>query len=621
MNIITLDAETFYDSKDYTLRKMTTEAYVRDPRFEALGFGVREGERTRWLCGADRPLAFELEHLCDWSKTAVLCHHAHFDGLILSHHYGIRPAFWLDTLSMARLLVGNHLRHGLEQLAQHFQLPAKNVPYNLFNGKHWNEIPAHDQQAIAAGCMHDVDLTWEIFNRLLPAMPKEELALIDQTVRMFTEPCLIGNTEKLGNVWMEEEREKAAALAALDVSGAELRSNESFAALLWEEGIEPGVKLNDKGEEIHAFAKTDTFMRDLQENGTPRVQALVAARLGERSNIIQSRAGRLGWMSTRGSMCVYLSYCAAHTTRFGGGDKTNFQNFPRDSELGEAIEAPPGHVCVVRDASQIECRILNMVAGQHDVVERFKNKEDPYIAIASQFYGFAVTKANEKERGTGKQLELSCGYGAGADTIKATAAKGTYGPPVQITLDDAVRARDLYRRTHPAVTELWSEAGHVLKLLMNGAETTWRGVMGIRDHCIYLPNGAPLIYDTLEWHTPSENELEYALETGKDWQASKGWRLKTRDGWVKMYGAKLVENVVQALARVHTTQAWLRCAAAGIHIVSMEHDKLIAVCREDEAQHVYDCMGVEMARVPDWLPGIPLDSEGFISRTFKKERA
>jgi DNA polymerase len=80
----------------------------------------------------------------------------------------------------------------------------------------------------------------------------------------------------------------------------------------------------------------------------------------------------------------------------------------------------------------------------------------------------------------------------------------------------------------------------------------------------------------------------------------------------------LVHNCIQALARLHVTQAWLRCAQAGIRVVSMEHDKLIAVVRETEAQAACDFMGQELARAPSWLPDIPLDSDGYISRTFAK---
>lgn len=442
------------------------------------------------------------------------------------------------------------------------------------------------------------------------SFPMEELMLIDATIRMFTEPKLIGNTELLGKIWRDEQARKSALLAELGVTGEDLRSNETFAALLRQEGVEPEFKpgkADKEGKErnIYAFAKTDDFMRELVDHEDERIATLAEARLSEKSNLTQTRSERLGWCSTRGAMPVYLNYCGAHTTRWSGGDKVNWQNFTRGSPIAKAIEAPPGHAVVVNDASQIECRILNEVAGQTDVIERFRRHEDPYIAIASQFYGFAVTKANEKERGTGKQLELSCGYGCGGPTIVKTAKKGTYGPPVYLSDEEGVRARDTYRLSHAAVVGLWAVAGDVLKKLHSGLQFDW-GPLTIKDKRIWLPNGAPLIYETLEWYTDPETGDQF-------------WRMRTRKwSWAKMYGAKLVENVIQALARLHVSQAWLRCKGVGLDMVSMEHDKLIALVREHEAQAAFDFMKTEMSRPPEWLPNVPLDSEGYISQTFAK---
>src|SRR5262245_51875218 len=128
MNIITLDFESFFtDEKDetgtpYNLTHMTTEQYVRHPWFEAHGCAFRwhEGEQpTFWVPGNELK-----EFLAFWktriSHCAVLCHHAHFDGLILAHHYGIRPKVWLDTLSMARLLLGNHISVSLDSVRKQF---------------------------------------------------------------------------------------------------------------------------------------------------------------------------------------------------------------------------------------------------------------------------------------------------------------------------------------------------------------------------------------------------------------------------------------------------------------------------------------------------------------------
>ena len=600
MNVITLDFETFF-SDDYTLKKSTCEAYVRDARFRALGMGIRWQEqghnfdfpiRTAWFSDGD--IAAGLAQF-DWSKMAVLCHHAHFDGLILAHHYGVRPALWLDTLSMARALIGNHLSVSLESLAAHFGLEAKRVPYEAMKGKHWHEMEPALQAQLAEGCLHDVALAWDIFLQLSRGFPQSEYALVDSTVRMFVDPVLVGDTARLASIWEQEARDRAAILAELQVTKKELNSADKFAALLRQEGEEPETKEGKNGP-IYAFAATDDYMRGLLEHDAPRVRALAEARLAAKSNIVQTRSERLGWMSTRGAMCVYLAYCGAHTTRWSGGDSLNWQNFPRDSALGAAIGAPVGHVVVVADASQIECRLLNVLAGQHDKVEEFRQKLDPYVAVASRFCGFPVTKQDHPElRQAGKVVELQSGFGSGGPKIAATLRKNG----VPCTDEQGMDWRDAYRNTHKAVINLWYEADEVLKKLHAGLSFSWKCV-DIRDKRIYLPNGLPLIYDTLEMH---EDE----------------WRLKTRKGYAKMYGAKLVENLIQALSATHTRGAWLACTQAGMKMVSMEHDKLIAVVPESQGAQALAFMQAALAREPEWLPGIPLDSEGYISRSFSKK--
>ena len=600
MNVITLDFETFF-SDDYTLKKSTCEAYVRDARFRALGMGIRWQEqghnfdfpiRTAWFSDGD--IAAGLAQF-DWSKMAVLCHHAHFDGLILAHHYGVRPALWLDTLSMARALIGNHLSVSLESLAAHFGLEAKRVPYEAMKGKHWHEMEPALQAQLAEGCLHDVALAWDIFLQLSRGFPQSEYALVDSTVRMFVDPVLVGDTARLASIWEQEARARDAILAELQVTKKELNSADKFAALLRQEGEEPETKEGKNGP-IYAFAATDDYMRCLLEHDAPRVRALAEARLAAKSNIVQTRSERLGWMSTRGAMCVYLAYCAAHTTRWGGGDALNWQNFPRASALGEAVQAPPGRVVVVADASQIELRILSMLAGQHDILEILRAGGDPYASTASAFYGFAVNrKDHPDERQHGKTVKLASGFGAGGPRIAAALRKEG------VACDDAggEKWKKAYRDTHRPTVNLWYEADEVLKKLHAGLSSSWKCV-DIRDKRIYLPNGLPLIYDTLEMH---EGE----------------WRLKTRRGYVKMYGAKLVENLIQALSATHTRGAWLACTQAGMKMVSMEHDKLIAVVPESQGAQALAFMQAALAREPEWLPGIPLDSEGYISRSFSKK--
>lgn len=244
-------------------------------------------------------------------------------------------------------------------------------------------------------------------------------------------------------------------------------------------------------------------------------------------------------------------------------------------------------------------------------MEKFRNGEDPYIGIASQAYGFPVTKAHVTERGTGKQLELSCGYQAGAATIKATARLGIYGPPVTIDLETALRWRDLYRSTHPAVVEYWRVAGRLIARIGGGEPLPW-GPMTIKDKKIFGPGGTFLNYTTLEYHQVTKEEYDAGERDGY-------WRIRTRHGWSKLYSGRLVENVVQWLARIVMSQALIRIARLGYRVVNCTHDELLVLVKKDgnEQRHLESCKN-EMVREPTWLPGIPLDCEGSLGERYSK---
>lgn len=653
MNIITLDFETYF-ADDFTLSSMTTEEYVRDTRLEVHGVGIRWNEYPDARCSDTIWYDHDIKNYLlqiDWRTTAVLCHHAQFDGLILSHVYGIKPAYYLDTLSMARLLFGNHIKKSLGALAELFGLGAKELPYDLFKGRHWHELTPRVQRQVADGCCQDVKLTWDLFCKLAKSFPASEYAFVDATVRMFTSPVLEGDTALLAEIWQQEARTKAALLARLGLTTTELRKQHVFAKLLRAEGIEPEQKLGKpakckacdgvghladencgvstcrecEGQGTitrynYSFAKTDDFMRQLLEDETPLVtmpEATVAmlaqAKLDAHANGTQTRVERMGHMSTRGPLCVYLNYAGTHLSGWSGGDKMNWQNFRRGGPIAGAIDAPAGHAVVCADASQIECRLLECVAGE-DLTD-WREGKDPYCTLATKFYNQEVYKAKpgdprafemECMRGMGKQFRLSCGYGAGGPTIQATARRGTYGPPVHLTDAEALEGRDLYRAEKVKVVGLWTEAGDVLKKLHAGLEFDWN-VVHIKDKVMWLPNGVPLLYDTIEWH-----------ETEVNGEPKKGWRVRSRKGWSWLYGAKFVENLIQALRNVFIRQAWQECIDAGLPVVSMEHDKLICLARESEADDALAFLQQAMSRPPAWLPNIPLDSEGFVSETFAK---
>lgn len=316
--VVVIDYETRF-SDDYSLSKMTTESYIRDPRFGAHGAAIKWQHNipARWYDES------ELRHVLkneDWSDVWMICHHGQFDLAILAWHYDVHPRMLGCTLAMARLMLGNHIGVSLDSVRQQFGLPAKITPYNLFRGKTWDEMSPDTRQQVADGACDEVESIWKLFGILAKDFPKSQFEVIDIMLRMFVEPRLQGDLDLFGQIWEAESRRKNDLLQRLGVTESDLQSADRFAALLRERGVEPATK-NGKNDEIYAFAKTDEFMKELLEDEDPEVRTLAEARLGVKSTILQTRAETLGWMARRGPLAVYLRPYGARTTRPSGGDK------------------------------------------------------------------------------------------------------------------------------------------------------------------------------------------------------------------------------------------------------------------------------------------------------------
>ena len=165
MRIVVLDIESLY-SDDYTLSKMSTESYIRDPRFEAHGAAIKWGpdHAAKWY--DERQLRYILANE-DWSDTFLICWHAQFDGLILTHHYGVHPKLWGCPMSMARMIYGSSQSVSLDNIRKLNNMPPKSTPYNLFKGLHWNEMTPDVQDQVARGCEDEVETIWILFKRFI----------------------------------------------------------------------------------------------------------------------------------------------------------------------------------------------------------------------------------------------------------------------------------------------------------------------------------------------------------------------------------------------------------------------------------------------------------------------
>jgi DNA polymerase len=602
MNIITIDFESAYGG-DLGFKTQTTEEYVRDPRFEVIGVAVQvnDGE-PEWFSGSMTDTAVFLNQF-DWANSLALAHNAVFDGFIMSHHFGIKPKGWLDTLSMGRALHGTNVGGSLAVLAAHYNIGVKGEQVKQYINYFRNTFTPEELADYGSYCRNDVTLTWDLFGHMSQGFPKTELRLIDLTVRMFTDPVLRLDEGLLRDHLRSEQTRKEELLRTFDKDA--LMSNPQFADLLRQLGVEPPMKKSPAtGKLTYAFAKTDEEFKALLEHPLTAVQALVAARLGTKSTIEESRTERFIGISQRGPMPVPLRYYAAHTGRWGGDDKLNLQNLPRKSALKHSILAPDGYMMIDSDSSQIEARTLAWLAGQDDLVEAFDRGEDVYKIMASAIYGKAISDITKDERFVGKTTILGAGYGMGA--AKFQIQLKTFG--VAIELDEAKRIIDTYRRTYPRITELWKAAGNILGAIIGNQSTELGrgGLLKIEGKAgILLPNGLYLRYPNLRWSTNEEDEPALVYDTKKGKATIPN----------RIYGGKVVENVCQALARIVIGDQML-LVAKKYQVVMTVHDAIACIVPEAEVERAVEYVELCMRIRPQWGLELPLNCESGSGKSY-----
>lgn len=495
--LVSIDFETYYSTTYHMDRKrkhgLTTEEYVRDPRFEVIGVGVKVGKAPSVWMEADDFRAWAAR--APWPRLAVLAHHAHLEGLSLSHHYGVSPGFWLDTLSMGRALLGEGHGLSLDALAQRYGIGLKGTEVHDFKGYRRRDFTPGEWFRYGRYCNNDNELAEQLLRRMLPGFPRAELWLIDTTIRMFSEPKLIGDLPALERTREEERARKAKLLEQVadalgvplgsteqrqEAARAALASNQQFAAVLKRFGVEPDTKLGKRGETF-AFAKSDDFMRGLLESEDETVRQLAEARLDTKSTLVGTRTERFIGMARRGRVPIYLKYSGAHTHRWGGGDGSNMQNLNRGGSLRAALLAPEDERLVVADSGQIEARVLAWLAGQNDTLETFRRNDAKSARYAAEFakrapHGREPTKEEEKqiarelaalgiedgdfysdrgsayfgrklskketpvERQSAKSMELGLGFGMGARAFSLNLLKGFLGAP-PVCFGEAERSR------------------------------------------------------------------------------------------------------------------------------------------------------------------------------------
>ena len=604
--MITIDFETYY-SREYSLTRLTTEEYVRDPQFQVIGVAVKvNSEPAEWFSGDLQETAEWLAQF-DWGNHFVLAHNAQFDAAILTWVFGQKPKAWLDTLSMARAMFGMTVGGSLAKLVEHFGLGAKGLEVNDAKGLRREDFPIDQLTQYGEYCKNDVELTYKLYYEM-SSFPTIEKRLIDITIRMFSDPLLELDVDKLESHLVEVKERKEKLFVEANITKEVLNSSAKFAELLIANNVRPPIKISPAtGKDTFAFAKSDAEFMALLEHPNETVQALVAARVGAKSTLEETRTERFISIARRGHiggalrrLPIPLKYYAAHTGRWGGSDKVNLQNLPsRGTEGGKlkrCIVAPRGHVIIDCDSSQIEARVLAWLAGQTNVLKKFLDKEDVYRYMAAQMFGKAPEEINDEERFIGKTTVLGAGYGMGG--IKFQAQLATMGKNVDIdTCKFFIRQ---YRAANPQIAKWWNHLTQVLELMMHNkpADVDTVELMTLEPFTgISLPNGLMQNYPELARH--SNGDYTY----------------QTRMGPNKIYGGKVAENLCQAVARCIIGEQIVQIEKR-YRVVLTVHDAIACVVHEDEAHEARAYIEECMRTSPAWAQGLPLNCESGMARNY-----
>ena len=643
--ILTIDFETRWDKRDYTLSKMTTEEYIRDKRFTAFGACIHEygsSDAIEWVGGDGLPEFFSG---IDWGRTAVLAHNAQFDISILEWVYDSHPAFIFDTLSMGRALRGVEVGNSLAKLASDFGLQPKGTAVNSTDGL--VSISPELERELAEYCAHDVYLCEEIFKRLVVGYPKSELRLIDMTLKMYTRPYLELDHKMLIQALTEEGEAREGLLQRLGIQEVELASNPKFANILESLGVVAPTKVSKTtGKETLALAKNDALFQALLNGEREDVALLCEARLKVKSTTERTRAQRFLDISQRGKLPVPLSYYGALSGRWTAakGSAINMQNLKRGSFLRKAIMAPEGYQLVVGDLSQIEPRVLAWLSDYQDMLDIFRAGGDPYAAFGAQMFNIpGLTKDSHPDlRQSAKSALLGCGYGLGWASFASQLLTGFLGaPPVRyekafaktlgvdqeyaqrfIDWEDNVtkmleiphtctdqellthclaakKIIDIYRATAHPVATFWDMCSGLIESSLYGGRVYKYKCLTFSKERIELPNGMSLLYPQLRREKDEKGRSQWVYGPNA----------------TKLYAGKITNNVTQAVARIVMTDGMLRVTKK-YPVVGTVHDEQIVLVPDDEVASAKTWVLEQMTMEPSYMQGIPLAADGGAHRRY-----
>jgi DNA polymerase bacteriophage-type len=650
VTVLQIDLET-YSSID--LIKCGVHRYVEASDFEILLFGFAFDNDPVQVIDLT---AFEdiprdvMEALrMDVTKTA---YNAAFERTCISKHLAIEcePQHWKCT-SVHALTLG--LPGYLDGVAEVLKLEAKkdakgkalikyfSVPCkpSKVNGQRTRNHPHHDLekwQQFIDYCRQDVVVEREIRRKLerFPVPDHEwHLWALDQKINdrgVRLDPKLfkaaIDCAEQYGDRLLEEAKE----LTGLDNPN----SDTQLKAWLTDHGLQAESLAKDHMPMLLDAAPDDSTRRVLelrQELGKTSVDKYNAM---QRSMCEDERARGL------------LQFCGANRTWRWAGRLIQVQNLPKneiedlelareilrrgDYELLEMLYGAPPFVLsqlirtafipspgcrfIVSDFSAIEARVVAWLADELWVLDVFRGHGKIYEATAANMFGIpfetiAKGHANYSYRAPGKVAVLACGYQGGPNAMAAMDNKKEIDP------DDYPRLVKQWRDANPNIRKLWYKAEEAAVKavrekttvkLAHGVQYRYEAGMLFAD----LPSGRSLAYVNPRIKPDPNFGKDGIVFDGMD-QVKKKWMSH------RTYGGRLVENLVQAIARDCLAVSMERLATEGYSIVMHVHDEVVldVPIGTGSVEHVTEIMG----RPIEWAPGLPLKAAGFECEFYQKD--
>lgn len=645
MKKLSIDIETF---SDIDLIKCGVYKYADSPAFEILlfAYSIDNGEIHIIDLASGNKLPEEIIAAIKSDTVIKTAFNAQFERVCLSKHLGILldPSSWYCTavqaaeLSLPSSLADVGAALGLErqkmtegkELIKYFCVPCKPTKSNGGRTRNMPKGTPEKWSLFKKYCKRDVDVERQIAKKLemYPISESEHrLYVLDQRINdrgVLVDLELARQAVKLNSIQTAVATEQAYTLTGLE------NPNSVAQLKAW---------LTENGVEIESLSKKAVAALADETDGD--IQEMLHLRLLMSKTSVKKYEAVMRSVCKDGRVRGMMRFCGASRTGRWSGNILQPQNLPQNhlpdltlarnivksgdfellnmtfgnvpnvlSELIRTVLIPkPNYRFIVADFSAIEARVLSWLAGEQWRLDTFRNGGDIYCASASQMFRVPVEKqgVNGHLRQKGKISELACGYGGSVGALKNMGAveMGVPEEELQGLIND-------WRNANPHIVKLWTEVGNAaMKAIKEKTIVTLgklvfmyeRGILFIR-----LPSGRRLSYIKPRIGT---NRFGGDSITYMGVGASKKWeRLET-------FGGKLVENIVQAIARDLLASAMINVANAGYNIVFHVHDEIIA--EVPDGQGSVDEMCMLMSINPDWADGIPLSADGYECEYYRKD--